>query len=1173
MRWNKVVGRLLMICVFLSVIQTNVFSLEDRVYTIENEEDLILLAQNCTLDTYSQGLKVILNTDIQFGDDSFRGIPTFGGMFNGRNHTISGVNMTHEGSTVGLFRYIQTTGVVQNLNVEVNLQLTGTENRIGGIAGENRGIIENCEVYGILSGKNHIGGIAGKNESTGQILDCRFAGKLIGENFSGGIAGENFGLIKNCKNKGAVNTTVTPSTLHIEDIKINEINSAESIVSSTNSGGITGFNRGIIEGCVNEGVIGYLHAGYNVGGIAGRQDGYIGSSVNHGTIFGRKDVGGIAGQMEPYQAIKSDEDFFKELEQELDSLQEFIDNTYDQVDISNEEVSSQLEDVNRSIANVADRMEILSDKTVDYADENIETINDTLDRIHNVVVDLESTTTELKAGTEDFSAGLKDMNVGFICMSMAAEDIEKGFGEIGDGLVDISIGVDELKEGASQMEQGFDHLDAALSNNESLDLAIKEINGGMEHMNDGFDALMGALIKLTDILAAAEDPLHADLDEIVDQTKDDLESARTSFNLASEEMSKALIHLQEEYEKDSKEISLAMTYFREAASYFQTSLDYINKGIDDFNDAATYFENASKMAGYSIDNFSHATQDFEKASDHLTAAIDQINQSLNREAKLGAPQFSLLGESVDAAKKELFVSGDKLIAEISELNQISKSTVDMLTADLRAINDQVFVVIDLIKKGYRNAMDEDREVFKDISDEEMLAADAEKFKDMEPTFGYVLNCVNVGSINGDINVGGIAGTLAIDYDFDPEGDLTSTEGNLMHFQFQTKGVLAECKNTGLVTAKKDYSGGIVGRMDLGSLFECFNNSEVVSSDGNYVGGIAGGSYSVIRNSYSLSHLSGLDYIGGIAGFGTGIVGCTSMITIDKAVEFIGMIAGDVQDGVFGENDKEPETESEMEFEEEELQPVIANNVFVGGKWAAIDGVSYSQKAEPIAYEQLLEDENLPTAFKQLKLTFVADETVFEYPFEYTDGIEVKDLPEIPKKPGYFGQWPEYDYDQLVFPDTIIAEYMPLEQVLASDEGDGVAKLLTEGTFTPGTTLEMTMDHEIERDLLTDMNKISQWHVEIKNNEIANEGYTFRYHTPEHKEYELYAWVGNGWQSLDTVWDGSYLVFQWPKEQFVFMVYEKEVDIRVYIGVAMLVLAIALFLVLKKKRKKRLSQKS
>lgn len=1174
MKRNKFVGILMVIALFLSTAQTSVFSLEQRVYFISDEEDLIQLAQNCTLDTYSHGLTVILNQDIQVSDENFRGIPTFGGEFNGNNYTISSVKLTHDSSTFGLFRYIQGTGVVQNLKVEVNLQPTGTENRIGGIAGENRGIVENCEVYGILVGKNHVGGIVAKNEETGQIIDCTFTGKLTGENFSGGIVGENYGLIKNCRNKGSVNTTVTPAILKLEDINITEMKSTEEIITSTNSGGIAGFNRGIMEGCVNEGVVGYPHVGYNVGGIAGRQDGFIGSSVNHGEVFGRKDVGGIVGQMEPYQVIKSDDDFFRELEDELDTLQRNIDETYNDIDTSNEAVNSQLETVNRSVANLADRMEILSDRTVDFADENIETINDTMDRIHNVLVDFESATAELEAGSIDVSLGLDSINVGLICISMAGDSVEKGIGEINDGLTDFSVAVNEIKEGANQMQQGFDHLDAAIFNNESLDQAIEEIQTGMEAIKTGMNALTDALSKMADILSAAGDPLHTDLDEIIDQTKDDLDIARTNFDLAASELDKALTNLQKEYDKDSEEISLAMTYFRQASSYFQTSLDWLNRGIQDFHDAAVEFENASKMMGHGMDNFSQASRDFESASNHFTLAINQMRQTLDREAALGAPKFSLLGESVDAAKKDLFVSGDKLITEMSKLNEVATDTVDELADDLRTINDQVFVVVDLIKEGYQNSMDEDREIFNDISDEELSEADAEQFEEMKPTFGYVLNCTNTGNITGDINVGGISGALAIDYDFDPEGDLTSSESNVINFQFQTKGVLAECENTGLVTVKKDYAGGIVGRMDLGSLFECFNNSEVISSDGNYVGGIAGGSYSMIRNSYSLSHLSGLDYIGGIAGFGAEIVGCRSMATIDHAVEFIGMIAGDVQDGMFGKSERKLELESDSEGKDAEPKAIISNNEFVSKKWAAIDGISYSGKAEPVSYEYLLEDENLPEAFKQLKLTFVVDEEVaVEYPFEYRESIAAEELPELPEKLGYFGQWPEYDFDQLVFPDTIVAEYIPLEQVLACKEEGKIADLLVEGMFTPGASLEMKRDHVVESELLTDMNKISQFQVEIKGNEIQNEGYIFRFHVPEEKEYELYAWVGNGWQTLDTIRDGSYLVFQWPKEQFVFTVYEKTTDIRVYIGLAMLALGITLRFVFKKKRKKRLAKKS
>lgn len=1168
MKTSRKVTILLILCLLIAAFPNTAYSLETRVFFISNENDLLQLADDCRLDTYSQGLTVILTRDIQITNDEFRGIPTFGGTFNGNDHVISGVTMNHEGSTYGLFRYIQTSGLVQNLQVNIDLQLAGTENRIGGIAGENRGIIENCNVNGLLTGKSHIGGIAARNESTGQIIDCQFTGTVTGENFSGGIAGENYGLVKNCTNSGAINTTVTLSPLHLEDISINKINESETILSSTNSGGITGFNRGIIENCKNEGSIGYPHVGYNIGGIAGRQDGYISTSVNQGTVMGRKDVGGIVGQMEPYQVIKSDEDFFRELEEELDKLQTSINKTYDQVDLSNEEINSQLENVNRAIANVADRMEILSDRTVDFADENIETINTTLDRIHSVVVDLEGATSELKMGSIDVSKGLTDMNAGFICLSMSAHDIEKGFGEINDALADVSMGMNEINKGAEQMEEGFNHLDAAVSNNESLDQAIEEINRGMDAINDGMEATLSALNQIADILSAADDPLNTDLDEIIEKTKDDIESAQTSFDLAADEMEKALTHLQEEYEKDSKEISLAMTYFRQASSYFQTSLDYFNMGIADLSDASVYFENASKMMGYSMDNFSAATQDFKRGSDHLTLAMNQINQTLEREAALGAPQFSLLGERVDAAKKDLFITGDKLVSEMSELNEVTHQTVEDLTDDLRAINDQVFVVIDLIKKGYQNSMDKDREVFNDISDDEMPDADAKKFINMEPTFGYVVNCTNSGDISGDINVGGVIGTLAIDYDFDPEGDLTNKESNILNFQFQTKGVLAECENTGLVTAKKDYAGGIVGRMDLGSLFGCFNHSTVASSDGNYVGGIAGGSYSVIRNSYSLSRLSGLDFVGGITGYGTEIIACTSMIKIDHGVEFIGSIAGDIQDGM---NEKSP-LKAEQDNPGKHIdEPRVAENIFVGSNWAGIDSISYAEKAEPIKYAALLDDPNLPDAFKSLQLTFVSDDHIIaEFPFAYHENIPLEKLPDVPEKQGYIGRWPDYDFDQLSFPDTIRAEYIPLKKVIASESNNEPARLLVEGIFSPDASVTLTDDHTPGLDLLTDMTKVGQWQLAVMNNQETNESYTYHIYAPDHQDYELYALLGSKWQKIDTLSDGSYLVFQWPTDELVFCIYEKGFDMKYYAIAAILILFLAQILIIRRRRRKRLA---
>ena len=72
------------------------------------------------------------------------------------------------------------------------------------------------------------------------------------------------------------------------------------IQSGIDTGGIAGYSMGSIVKCTNKATVGYAHSGYNVGGIAGRQCGLIDSSENRGNVYGKKDVGGITGQMEPY---------------------------------------------------------------------------------------------------------------------------------------------------------------------------------------------------------------------------------------------------------------------------------------------------------------------------------------------------------------------------------------------------------------------------------------------------------------------------------------------------------------------------------------------------------------------------------------------------------------------------------------------------------------------------------------------------------------------------------------------------------------------------------------------------------------------------------------------------------------------------------------------------------
>lgn len=103
--------------------------------------------------------------------------------------------------------------------------------------------------------------------------------------------------------------------------------------------------------------------------------------------------------------------------------------------------------------------------------------------------------------------------------------------------------------------------------------------------------------------------------------------------------------------------------------------------------------------------------------------------------------------------------------------------------------------------------------------------------------------------------------MAIEYDFDPEDDLIEEGDRSLDFRYQTKAVVRACMNRGGVTGKRDYAGGVVGLMDLGRVSACENYGDIASTDGGYVGGIAGASWGTIRDSWVKCHLSGGDYIG------------------------------------------------------------------------------------------------------------------------------------------------------------------------------------------------------------------------------------------------------------------------------------------------------------------------
>ena len=278
------------------------------VVEISTAGDLLELEQNCHDEAWSADKYVVLKNNISLAGCEFTSIPIFSGYFNGNGFTISGYTYGGSGYVSGFFRYVGSTATIERLNISGDVSC-GDEGYVSGLlAGINEGCIIDCSVSGVMSGNTATGGIAGINGNLGLITGCRNNGIITGFYYTGGIAGRNYGVIKRCVNSGSVNATpewVTANDERQVDI-ISEITGDVSLISyqsGVDTGGIAGYSRGIIIGSKNESTIGYERVGYNVGGICGRQSGVIYDCSNYGRVYGKKDVGGITGQQEPYIEI------------------------------------------------------------------------------------------------------------------------------------------------------------------------------------------------------------------------------------------------------------------------------------------------------------------------------------------------------------------------------------------------------------------------------------------------------------------------------------------------------------------------------------------------------------------------------------------------------------------------------------------------------------------------------------------------------------------------------------------------------------------------------------------------------------------------------------------------------------------------------------------------------
>lgn len=858
---------ILIIMTVISIMPINV-SAEDSLNVIEisRVNELIEFANKCKYDSYSKDKIVKLTADIDVSGSDFKGISYFAGTFDGGSHIISGFNVDYKGSDFGFFRYIAESGFITNLNISGSINVTGSQENIGGIAGVNKGVINESSFSGKVNASTATGAIAGYNHENAKIVSCTSDADILATNQTGGIAGVNDGLISSCTSKSRVNTQELDTTLDIGGVDVGTLNLTQNVIDRNDMGGIAGESTGIISDCVNYGKIGFAHTGYNVGGIAGKQSGKVITCSNEGEIYGRKDVGGIVGQAEP--------------------------------DIESEYLNDRVDDVQSSI----------------------DIINSTL---NNMSSSMNNASSDVKSYTENI--------------------------------------IDQYKE--------------------LLDKLQDKLNGN----NDN----------------------------------------------------------------DEK--------------------------IEDFVD------------------------DISKDIENSTVADD----------------IHGVADTVDSEIRTIADSIERISAQIKNIGNTVTETMDVVTSD----DDYI---------------------------EDISSADSAQNSD-----GVIAKSVNRGAVHGDINAGGIAGTMNVEYDVDPEYDLDITETTNVRLRSTVSDVVIYCINYGEVNSKKDCAGGIVGLQELGLVYGSEGYGTVKSETGNYAGGIAGNSASAITDSYSLCNVESEDYTGGICGKGYTMQNCISIPAILGDGEAKGSLAGII------ESDGE-----------------VSTNIFVNDIYGGIDDINYGGKADSASYEAVMAMENIPDGFHRVTLVFKADGNVIDTKnIAYNANLGVSELPSIPDKDGFYAQWPENIVSKPILQNTVVeAEYHVWIESVAGDIASQNDKplFIAEGKFYDDNKITLS---KCDTDNLSgDIEYSYAW--KMRGTDVKDKGtktcHFYIKNTSGSREVWYRDNADSGWVKADAKEHGSYMTAEIPYEADFAVIHKESSNMIYYIcgGAAACIIVLAVIII--KKRKKEIS---
>ncbi len=547
-------------------------------------------------------------------------------------------------------------------------------------------------------------------------------------------------------------------------------------------------------------------------------------------------------------------------------------------------------------------------------------------------------------------------------------------------------------------------------------------------------------------------------------------------------------------------------------------------GANKMNSQVAAMNNHAKDAQESVDGMKQMYEAGEYDEDRMTAYQNNLGESLKG-----------------------------MTSAMESMNQISKNTANTLNKNLQAINRQM----DVINNTLDNAEEGLGGEVKDVSD-----ADTE-----EITLSEVFGCDNYGKVDGDLNVGGIVGLIALETDLDSTEDVDISGELSMNFVSEMRSVVLENKNWGTVTVRKQYGGGIAGGQDMGLIKGCTNVGTVDGEAADFVGGIVGNSLSYIRSSNAKCVLKGTNNVGGIAGSGMVASDCLSMVEIRGGAEKSGAVFGAAEEDIKGEE-----------------MPITGNYyVSVGTDPGAIDGISYAECAEPMNRTEFLQMEDLPDIFKVVTVQFWAEDAyVDSMTMQIGGDLNTEDIPQVPAKEGMVGVWEgleQTDLTEIIFDLRFEALYTAKYAAIESDAAtpDGRPLVLALGEFVPEEVLTVKQLEEVAS-VQAEGELLDAWEYALKGEGEIEELRFFA--TEALKAGAVRLWLRDSlgvWREGSYTIDGSYILFPVSGDDDAFAFFDEAnpypAELRMIGGGAALLLIIIIFvgIRIRKKAKNKITE--